>query len=106
MKEIDYDKAIEFITQIGYKQRVETYYAIREDDGYINISHDKCFHEETPIRFYKNFTNGNRGVDGKTTLLRKFDTLEDFYDFISEYHNDLFLKLKIKRLLHGVRDTE
>ena len=102
MKEIDYDKALEVITSIGYKQRTGTYYVIREDDGYINISHDKCFHEDAPISFHKNFSGGNHSPDGKYILHEDFYTLEDFYDFISDYHNDLFLKHKVEKLLHNI----
>ena len=102
MKEIDYNKVVEVITKIGYYQRSGTYYAIREEDGYINISCDKCFADDTPITFHKNFVNGNRSKDGEHTINKKFYDLESFYEFISEYHNKLFLKLKIKRLTNNI----
>ena len=104
MKEIDYNKVIELITQIGYKQRTGTYYIIREKDGYINISCDKTFHPEAPICFHKNHyqrVKRNLGFS-KKDISHKFYDLESFYEFISEYHNKLFLKLKIKRLTNNI----
>ena len=105
MKENEYNKVLDTITKIGYKQRSGTYYVIREKDGYINISHDKCFHEDSPICFFKNFSGGNRGADGKTTIDEKFDNLESFTVFINEYHKDLFLKHKMKKLLHNIHGS-
>lgn len=108
MKESDYDKVLEVITKIGYKQRTGTYYVIREKDGYINISHDKCFHEDAPISFHKNHyadAFDERGFH-KKDISHEFNDLESFFDFINDYHKDLFLKLKINKLLHDIRNTE
>ena len=46
-------KIVNFITQIGYKQRVGNYYVITEDDGYINISYTSYYNVEN-INFHKN----------------------------------------------------
>ena len=99
MKEIDYKKVIEFITPIGYKQRTGTYYVLGEEDGYINISCDKCFRKDIPISFHKNHYYPYRKKD----IIVDFYTLDEFYTFISEYHNDLFLKHKLKKLLHNIK---
>jgi hypothetical protein len=106
VKEIDYDKVIEFITKIGYKQRTGTYYVIREEDGYINISCDKCFHPEAPIIFHKNHYQGviNKNGFPKKDISHKFSDLESFFEFISEYHNKLLLKNKIKKINENIKN--
>jgi len=112
MKEIDYDKVIEVITKIGYKHRTNSYYVIREKDGYINISrNDFRFGVNQPddyISFHKNHYQYIRDEQGfyKKDISHKFYTLGEFFDFINDYHKDLFLKHKINKLLYGIRNTK
>jgi len=95
MKESEYNKVIDLITKIGYTQRTGTYYIIREEDGYINISNDRFFDEDAPIKFHKNHYQGIHKKD----ISHTFYDLESFIYFINEYHKDKFLKLKLKKII-------
>ena len=91
-KDYRYAELVDLIESIGYKHRVGNYYVIRENDGYINISYlyndDVFFHK---IEFHKNFY-----FTPVWDFTEHFDDFESFHVFITKYHNDLFLKHKIK----------
>jgi len=98
-----YDELVDLIESIGYEHRTGNYYIIREKDGYINISYeyDKN-HIGHRIRFHKNYY-----FDLKNTysdITEDFYNLKDFIDFISKYHNDLFLKHKIEKIINNVSE--
>jgi len=104
MKEAEYDKVIDIITKIGYTQRTGTYYIIREEDGYINISHDRYFVEDAPIKFHKNHYQNiydERGYP-KKDISHSFYDLESFVDFINKYHKELFMKYKIEKIKNKI----
>jgi hypothetical protein len=105
MKETEYNKVIDIIIKIGYTQRTGTYYIIREKDGYINISNDRFFYEDAPIKFHKNHYQGVYDENGfhKKDISHKFYDLESFVEFINEYHKDLFMKHKIGKILEKIK---
>jgi hypothetical protein len=99
-KEYRYDELVDLIESIGYKQRVENYYVIVEDDGYINISYGQNVNFKHRINFCKNFYFSN---SGKYKEINKFfEDFESFSKFIAEYHSDLFRKHKIKKIISNI----
>lgn len=100
---MDFDKneLIELIESIGYTQRVDNYYVIRESNGYINISYPKgdgVF--DCKISFHKNVYQGSLG-DG---VSKDFDDYESFVNFINEYHSKLFLKQKLIKITKNINN--
>jgi hypothetical protein len=104
-----------FVKKFGYTRRVESYFIIREDDGYINV------HREFPSRqiykFYKNFYQGTKNPfhDGSKlyldveflgydcvmtpdTIELYFNRFSDFKNFLCNYHTKQGRKLKLKQL--------
>lgn len=106
--DINYNEVIDFILEIGYKHRIASYYVIREKDGYINISNDELRFSRfdknitTYISFHKNFYQGYSNKD----ISKKFYDIETFYKFISEYHNKLFMKHKIKKIKRIINERK
>jgi hypothetical protein len=65
--------------------------------GYININycHDKN-HPYHKIHFHKNYYFNLKKP--YRDISKDFSNIGDFVDFISKYHNDLFLKHKIEKI--------
>lgn len=96
-------KIVNFITKIGYKQRVGNYYVIGENDGYINISYT-CYDNVETITFHKNFYRNVYDENGypKKDLYEKFNNFLDFEKFISKYHYKEVRKIKLNKLYDNV----
>jgi len=104
-KDFRYDKVVDLIEKIGYKQRVGNYYVIREKDGYINISYGEEWKtKKIIICFHKNYSEpayGRREID----ISKTFYDFESFSEYISEYHNDLFFKHKLIKIKERINET-
>lgn len=101
-KHFRYNLVVDLIEKIGYKQRTGNYYIIREEDGYINISYWEDFDTKTiKISFHKNYYIPYQ----KEKISLMFDNFKSFFDFISIYHNKLFLKYKIEKLKKNINES-
>lgn len=99
-----YKDVIDLISLIGYKHRSGNYFVIQENDGYINISYDKGIFNKNDIiniYFHKNYYYG-QGY-GKKEVSEKFDNFDDFENFVIKYHNKLFLKHKLIKLINKIK---
>lgn len=90
------EKILSVIEPIGYKQRSENYYVIREEDGYVNISYFKNISNITHINFHKNYYNGKYISDAENN--NNFDNYVAFFRFLESYHPQYFRKEKLKKL--------
>lgn len=101
---------IGIIESIGYKQRTDTYWIIRENDGYINISfytknYFDAFNRKDLvgdidlIEFHKTFYHGVLSTDDTS---KKFDNADDFLSFINVYHRKLFRRKKINKIINRI----
>jgi len=107
-KDWRYDKLVDLIESIGYKHRTGNYYMIREHDGYMNISYYEYENNgEIIINFYKNYYHGVIYKNGlhKQDIDESFTIFETFLKFLNKYHNDLFRKLKIKKIQCGIKNS-
>lgn len=91
----------------GYKQRVDTYYVFKEQDGYINISYEYrgIKFDGSPYKeiftFHKN--HYQNVIDSSTGLHKKdihFDSEEfkEFEEWMCKYHLKQGRKYKLKKL--------
>lgn len=92
------EKVINFIESIGYEQRVDNYYCIREKDGYINVSFYK---DPYIIQFHKNFYYEGFRLLRKKDIQFRFTTFQAFQKFMESYHKKECRKLKIKKIKNG-----
>jgi len=83
------------IEPIGYKQRVENYYIIREYDGYVNIDYFKDINDITHIRFNKNFYHGALPTYRDS---KRFDNYSNFFKFLEAHHKQYFRTKKLKQI--------
>ena len=90
------ERVLKLITLIGYERRVCNSYAIRENDGYINISSYISSNSTEVICFHKNFYQTEPYPHHD--LEQEFLNFEDFKNFIELYHQKTCRRLKIEKL--------
>ncbi len=91
---------INLLKSIGYKHRTGNYWILIEKDGYINVNYKKYNEDDKIIHFHKNYYFGT--TPHYKDISEEFKDFDSFLDFITEYHNDLFFKHKIEKILNKI----
>ncbi len=104
-----------FVESIGYTQRIDSYFTIREDNGYINVYRE--YPSKKIYNFHKNFFQNKRNPhhDGSTykiedtffgyncimtnsSIQAYFNRYSDFKNFLANYHTKQGRKLKLNKI--------